>query len=136
MGAGFYKNFKNRMMDFANISSFVHGHPLKCIKSWYKQALVVNFLSWITAETELNYMATELDFGRNLWHESPKKSRKAPKMAILTNKSKNFIKAKLTASKSCLLGPVHIMIWCIFGDAYLQKMKYWQSPSYDFWNFS
>ena len=33
MRVGFQKNFKNRMMDFANISSFVNGHPLKCIKS-------------------------------------------------------------------------------------------------------
>ena len=30
----------------------------------------------------------------------PRKSRKAPKMAILTKKSKIFIKAKLTVSKS------------------------------------
>ena len=43
MGVGFKKNFKNHMMDFANIQSFVNRHPQKCIKSWYEQALVDNF---------------------------------------------------------------------------------------------
>ena len=66
----------------------------------------------------------------------PRKSRKAQKMAIFTKKSKIFIKAKLTASKSCLLGPTCSMIFSIFRGAHLQKVKYLKSPSYDFWNFS
>ena len=66
----------------------------------------------------------------------PRKSRKAQKMAIFTKKSKFFIKAKLTASKSCLLGPTCSMVFSIFRDAHLQKVKYLKSPSYDFWNFS
>ena len=68
-------------------------------------------------------------FGRNLWRKSPKKSRKAPKRAILTKKSKIFIKAKLTVLKSCLLELTCFMICCILGDAHLQKVKYWKSPS-------
>ena len=75
-------------------------------------------------------------FSRNLWHKSPKKSRKTQKMAIFTKKSKFFIKAKLTASKSCLLGPTCSMIFSIFRDAHLKKVKYLKSPSYNFWNFS
>ena len=66
----------------------------------------------------------------------PRKSRKAQKMAIFTKKSKFFIKAKLTASKSCLLGPTCSMIFSIFRGAHLPKVKYLKSPSYDFWNFS
>ena len=76
------------------------------------------------------------DFSRNAWHKSPKKRRNTLKMAILTKKSKIFIKAKLTVSKSCLLGPVCFMIFCIFRGGHLQKVKYLKSPSYDFWNFS
>ena len=64
------------------------------------------------------------------------KRRNAQKMAILTKKSKIFIKAKLTVSKSCLLGPACSIIFCILRGAYLQKVKYFKSPSYDFWNFS
>ena len=44
------------------------------------------------------------DAGRNFRHKSSRKRRNALKMAILTMKSKIFIKAKLTVSKSCLLG--------------------------------
>ena len=62
----------------------------------------------------------------------PRKSRKAQKMAILTKKSKFFIKAKLTVSKSCLLGPACSIIFCILRGAHLQKVKYLKSPSYDF----
>ena len=41
--------------------------------------------------------------GQNARHESPpKKRRNAQKMIILTKESKNFIKVKLTVSKSCL----------------------------------
>ena len=36
------------------------------------------------------------DYGRKAWRESPKKRRDALKRAILTKKSKIFIKAKLT----------------------------------------
>ena len=75
-------------------------------------------------------------FGCNLWHKSPRKSREAQKRAFLTKKSKIFIKAKLTVSKSCLLGPVPFMNFCILRGAPLQKVKYWKGPSYDFWNFS
>ena len=66
----------------------------------------------------------------------PRKSRKTQKMAIFTKKSKIFIKAKLTVSKSCLLEPVCFMIFSIFRGGHLQKVKYLKSPSYDFWNFS
>ena len=38
-------------------------------------------------------------------------------MAILTKKSKNFIKAKLTVSKNYLLGLVYFMISCILRGA-------------------
>ena len=43
------------------------------------------------------------DFGRNPWHKSPRKRRITLKMAILTKKSKIFIKAKLMVSKSYLI---------------------------------
>ena len=49
----------------------------------------------------------------------PKKRRNALKMVILTKKSKIFIKAKLTVSKSYLLGLVYLMISCIIRDAHL-----------------
>ena len=62
----------------------------------------------------------------------PRRSRKAQKMAFLTKKSKFFIKAKLTVSKSCLLGPACSIIFCILRGAHLQKVKYLKSPSYDF----
>ena len=41
-------------------------------------------------------------------------------MAILTKKSKILIKAKLTVSKSYLLGLVYFMISCILRDALIQ----------------
>ena len=50
---------------------------------------------------------------------SPKKRRDALKTAIFTNKSKIFIKAKLTVSKSCLLGLLSFMIFCILRDAHI-----------------
>ena len=62
----------------------------------------------------------------------PRKSRKTQKMAIFTKKSKIFIKAKLTVSKSCLLGPAYSIIFCILRGAHLQKVNYLKSPSYDF----
>ena len=58
------------------------------------------------------------DYGRNARRESPKKKRDALKTAILTKKSKIFIKAKLTVSKSCLLGLLCFMIFCILRDAH------------------
>ena len=57
------------------------------------------------------------DPGRNACGESPEKRRDALKTAILTKKSKIFIKAKLTVSKSFLLGHLGFMIFCILrGD--------------------
>ena len=57
------------------------------------------------------------DYGRKAWRESPKKRRDALKRAILTKKSKNFIKAKLTVSESCLLGLLGFLIfWILRGD--------------------
>ena len=48
---------------------------------------------------------------------SCKKRRDALKTAILTKKSKIFIKAKLTVSKSCLLGLLGFLIFSILrGD--------------------
>ena len=61
------------------------------------------------------------EWTRNAWRKSPEKKRNAPKMAILTKKSKIFIKAKLTVSKSYLLGLVYWMISCIIRDAHLQS---------------
>ena len=46
----------------------------------------------------------------------PKKERDALKTAILTKKSKIFIKAKLTVSKSFLMGLLGFMIFCILRD--------------------
>ena len=69
------------------------------------------------------------DLGKNSRHKSPKKSRKAPKKAVLIKKSKIFIKAKFTVSKSCLLGPACFMICCILGDSHLQKVKNSKSQS-------
>ena len=59
------------------------------------------------------------DYGRNARQESLKKKRDALKTAILTKKSKIFIKAKLTVSKSCLLGLLSFMIFCILRDAHI-----------------
>ena len=45
-------------------------------------------------------------------------------MVVLTKKSKLFIKAKLTVSKSCLLGPACFMICCILGVSRLQNLSF------------
>ena len=59
------------------------------------------------------------DYGHNARRESTKKKRDALKTAILTKKSKIFIKAKLTVSKSCLLGHLGFMILFVLVDAIL-----------------
>ena len=51
-----------------------------------------------------------LESGSNAEHKSFKNKRNAQKMAILTKKSKIFIKAKLILLKSCLLGLVCLII--------------------------
>ena len=53
-------------------------------------------------------------------------------MAVLTKKSKIFIKAKLTASKSCLLGLVYSMICCILRDAILLSLDLLKFQSLEF----
>ena len=73
-----------------------------------------------------------LDRGKTRDTNLPRKRRNVLKMVILTKKSKIFIKAKLTVSKSCLLGPVPFMNFCILRGAPLQKVNYWKGPSYDF----
>ena len=72
------------------------------------------------------------DPGKNFRQKSSRKRRITLKMAFLTKKSKIFLKAKLTVSKSCLLGPVPFMNFCILRGAPLQKVNYWKGPSYDF----
>ena len=54
----------------------------------------------------------------------PKKRRNAQKMVILTKESKNFIKAKLTVSKSCLLGLLGFMIFRILRGDLIEITKY------------
>ena len=49
----------------------------------------------------------------------PEKGEKPKKHAILTNQSKIFIKAKLTVSKSCLLGLLDLMIFCVLRYAHI-----------------
>ena len=49
----------------------------------------------------------------------PKKSRNTLKMVFFTRESKIFIKAKLMVSKSCLLGVLSFMIFCILRDAHI-----------------
>ena len=56
----------------------------------------------------------KFDYDHKAWRESPKKRRDALKTAILTKKSKIFIKAKLTVSKSCLLGLLGFIIFLHF----------------------
>ena len=70
--------------------------------------------------------------GRNARWKSPKKRRNVLKMAVLTKKSKIFIKAKLTASKSCLLGLVYFMICCILRDAILLSLDLLKFQSLEF----
>ena len=76
--------------------------------------------------------------GRTRDTNLPKKRRNAQKMVILTKESKKFIKAKLTFSKSCLLGSTCFMICCILGDAHLQNLSFLRGPSTEFifFNFS
>ena len=73
-----------------------------------------------------------LDRGKTRDTNLPKKRRNALKMVILTKKSKIFIKAKLTVSKSCPLELVLFMNFCILRGAPLQKVNFWKGPSYDF----
>ena len=74
----------------------------------------------------------KFDYDRKAWRESPKKRRDALKTAILTKKSKIFIKAKLTVSKSCLLGLLCFMILFVLVDAILQKGGYFKNWSGNF----
>ena len=71
-------------------------------------------------------------YGNNAWRKSPEKRRNVLKMAVLTIKSKIFIKAKLTASKSCLLGLVYFMICCILRDVILLSMNLLKFQSLEF----
>ena len=68
----------------------------------------------------------------------PRKTERPQKRAVLIRKSKIFIKAKLTVSKSCLLGPAYFMIYCILRDAHLQNLSFLRGPSTEsiFFNFS
>ena len=79
-----------------------------------------------------------LDRGKTRDTNLPQKRRNALKMVILTKKSKIFIKAKLTVSKSCLLGPAYFMIYCILEDAHLQNLSFLRglSTEFIFFNFS
>ena len=79
-----------------------------------------------------------LDAGKISRQKSPRKRRNALKMAFLTKKSKIFIKAKLTVSKKCILGPACFMICCILGDAHSQNLSFLRRPStkFIFFNFS
>ena len=63
------------------------------------------------------------------------KRRNAQKMAILSKELKNFIKAKLTASKSCLLGLVYFIICCILRDAILLSLDLLKFQSLEFQTF-
>ena len=63
-----------------------------------------------------------MHYGRNRTRERGRtrdtnipKKRIAQKVIILTKELKDFIKAKLTVSKSYLLGLVCFMIFCILG---------------------
>ena len=60
------------------------------------------------------------------------KRRNSLKMAILTKEWKNFIKAKLTASKSCQLGLVYFMICCILSDDILLSLDFLKFQSLEF----
>ena len=78
-------------------------------------------------------------FGHSLWRESPKEKQKSPKNGYFDwKKSINFIKAKLTVSKSCLLGYACFMICYILGDAHLKNHSFLRGPSTEFifFNFS
>ena len=67
---------------------------------------------------------------------SLKKRKNALKMAILTKNQKISWKQSWRPLKVVYYGLFISWFDAFFGNAYLQKMKYWQSPSYDFWNFS
>ena len=73
-----------------------------------------------------------LDAGKTSQHKSPRKRRNAIKMAFLTKKSKIFIKAKLTVSKSYLLGLVYLLICCILRDAILLSLDLHKFQSLEF----
>ena len=69
-----------------------------------------------------------LDRGSNAWRKSLDRKRNTPKMAILTKKSRIFIKTKVIFMKSCLQGHVGFMIRCIlnnfiFSNAIYKKGK-------------
>ena len=73
---------------------------------------------------------SRLVLGSNACHKSLDRKRNAPKMAILTRKSKIFIKAKVIFMKSCLLGQVSFMIRCIlnnfiFSNVICKKVHRW-----------
>ena len=121
-----------KIFDFLKIKTALFGAFLLflgdlCHKLWLKMELSGYICS-----------APSSIFGSNLWRKSPKKSRKAQKRAVLIKKSKIFIKAKLSVSKSCLLGPACFMICYILGDAHLQNLSFLRglSTEFIFFNFS
>ena len=73
---------------------------------------VLGHLSYFLEIRVMRYCCNRTcDTGRNAWRKSPPKKRDARKTAFLTKKSKIFIKAKLTVSKSCLQGHLNFMIF-------------------------
>ena len=73
-----------------------------------------------------------LDRGKTRDTNLPNKRRNALKMVILTKKSKIFIKAKLTDSKSCLVRFVYLMICCISRDTILLSLDLLKFQSLEF----
>ena len=76
---------------------------------------IFDFLVKIAIFETFEHLIWKVTYDTNL----PKIGEMTPEMAILTKKSKIFIKAKLTVSKSYLLGLVYLMISCIIRDAHL-----------------
>ena len=81
---------------------------------------LVKFLEHFSFDREIRVtrycLKSTLDPGSNAWQESFDWKRNDPKMALLSRKSKIFIKAKVIFMKSYFLRQVGFMIWCIFND--------------------
>ena len=115
------------MFSFSNWNSVI-----KCkVKGWeISQFCIYNEIIDIHAVDQQISIKLEFDLLKDLSYKSKMEGMPCQKMAILTRKSKIFIKAKVIFMKSCLLGHVSFMIRCIlknfiFSNAICKKVHRW-----------
>ena len=90
---------------------------------FFKKAILGHFFFFL--EILVMYFSPDQVFNLvcNTWCKSPQKKQNCPKMATLTNKSKDFIKARLTFSKSWIQG---VQLKSTLFQPYSRKLILWK----------